>query len=379
MVHLEKGDSLSSSIPSLRTLDQLTNRENRMAGLKSFWEFVEKTLRDVSSQESIEKSTSTMVAAFQLAGTLKKEGSNVEALQPLIKKITPFLETLDTPLGKIAEKIVPFLPIFTGLLKFFLDNTKENLTYPETIKLICLVSYTHSLKKSLESLEEKKRNNITTTLSTLLRSQISGLEQLTFDESQAKRALHHFNQSDLAKECNRILRGQLIEGGMEAKEVDFLLMKVSGSTYRYIYRAMCETLKKIEDPNQLTLLSPPHHSWYELNEHYDAIDKYLERKIDSLPEENINRLDSENNITLEEIYVPIEVSLLEERSSAKLRVMPLHEWAKKNLLDPGKQNKVMFVQGGAGQGKSSFCSVFSHWVRQHLHPVWTPVLIRLKD
>jgi len=49
------------------------------------------------------------------------------------------------------------------------------------------------------------------------------------------------------------------------------------------------------------------------------------------------------------------------------------------LADENKQNRVMFVEAGPGRGKSVFCRMFADWVRQHLHPIWTPVLIRLRD
>ncbi|WP_445300135.1 pentapeptide repeat-containing protein [Microcoleus sp. D3_18_C4] len=39
----------------------------------------------------------------------------------------------------------------------------------------------------------------------------------------------------------------------------------------------------------------------------------------------------------------------------------------------------MFVEAGPGRGKSVFCRMFADWVWQNLHPVWTPVLIRLRD
>ena len=39
----------------------------------------------------------------------------------------------------------------------------------------------------------------------------------------------------------------------------------------------------------------------------------------------------------------------------------------------------MFIEAGPGRGKSVFCRMFADWVRQHLYPVWTPVLIRLRD
>ena len=57
----------------------------------------------------------------------------------------------------------------------------------------------------------------------------------------------------------------------------------------------------------------------------------------------------------------------------------LETWAKQLLADEKKQNLVMFVEAGPGRGKSVFCRMFADWIRQQLHPVWTPVLIRLRD
>jgi hypothetical protein len=54
-------------------------------------------------------------------------------------------------------------------------------------------------------------------------------------------------------------------------------------------------------------------------------------------------------------------------------------WARAMLADARKQDKVMFIQGGPGRGKSVFCRMFAEWVRHYLHPVWTPILIRLRD
>ncbi len=57
----------------------------------------------------------------------------------------------------------------------------------------------------------------------------------------------------------------------------------------------------------------------------------------------------------------------------------LETWAKQLLADEKKQNLVMFVEAGPGRGKSVFCRMFADWGRQYLHPLWTPVLIRLRD
>ncbi len=57
----------------------------------------------------------------------------------------------------------------------------------------------------------------------------------------------------------------------------------------------------------------------------------------------------------------------------------LETWAKDLLANPDKNGQVMFIQGGPGRGKTVFCRMFANWVREHLHPIWTPILIRLRD
>ena len=55
----------------------------------------------------------------------------------------------------------------------------------------------------------------------------------------------------------------------------------------------------------------------------------------------------------------------------------METWAEKTLLDAKQQ--VLFIQGGPGRGKSVFCRMFADWVRRELHPIYTPILIRLRN
>ncbi|MEJ1933961.1 pentapeptide repeat-containing protein, partial [Nostoc sp. NIES-2111] len=57
----------------------------------------------------------------------------------------------------------------------------------------------------------------------------------------------------------------------------------------------------------------------------------------------------------------------------------LDTWAKKILLHPDNLEQVMFIQGGPGRGKSVFCRMFAYAVWRQLYPLWTPILIRLRD
>ena len=91
----------------------------------------------------------------------------------------------------------------------------------------------------------------------------------------------------------------------------------------------------------------------------------------------------EEEFTFKDIYVPLEVKPVKQDSSEVelyARAENIEHWAKKLLLDDERQNQeVLFIQGGPGRGKSVFCRMFADWVRENLHPAWTPILIRLRD
>ncbi|MEM9824716.1 MAG: NACHT domain-containing protein, partial [Bacteroidota bacterium] len=63
----------------------------------------------------------------------------------------------------------------------------------------------------------------------------------------------------------------------------------------------------------------------------------------------------------------------------KKKAVELDTWAKDLLTNPDKNDRVMFIQAGPGRGKSVFCWMLADWAREHLHPIWTPILICLGD
>ncbi|MCY7382427.1 MAG: pentapeptide repeat-containing protein [Microcoleus sp. CAN_BIN18] len=79
--------------------------------------------------------------------------------------------------------------------------------------------------------------------------------------------------------------------------------------------------------------------------------------------------------------MPLKAKLIDKNGKVdrNAEAFDLETWAKESLADENKQDKVMFVEAGPGRGKSVSCRMFADWVRQYLHPVWTPVLIRLRD
>jgi hypothetical protein len=110
---------------------------------------------------------------------------------------------------------------------------------------------------------------------------------------------------------------------------------------------------------------------------YDSIDRYLTEQIAAKPLETVFA----ESFTFKDIYVPLKAKPVDKNGHVveTLHATSLQDWAKDILNDPQKQGQVMFIQGGPGRGKSVFCRMFADLVRQQLHPILTPVLIRLRD
>ena len=118
------------------------------------------------------------------------------------------------------------------------------------------------------------------------------------------------------------------------------------------------------------------------NSKYYSIENYLKEQIS--PETNnpdakaLWQVFNEENVTLSDIYVSLEGKLFNEQNEiVEQNLVNLEAWVQKKVLESAPQ--VIFIQAGPGRGKSVFCRVFANWVRENLHPIWTPILIRLRD
>ncbi|MDV2990805.1 MAG: hypothetical protein N4J56_000459 [Chroococcidiopsis sp. SAG 2025] len=117
----------------------------------------------------------------------------------------------------------------------------------------------------------------------------------------------------------------------------------------------------------------------ELLKKYNSIERYLKEEIASKPNETIFN----EKFTFEDIYVLLKARRvdLNNKIDESKESFDLETWVKNLVLDRdlNKLTQVIFIQAEPGRGKSVFCRMFTDWVRQHLHPMWTPVLIRLRD
>jgi tetratricopeptide (TPR) repeat protein len=237
--------------------------------------------------------------------------------------------------------------------------------------LVSQVAYLDSLKAILkEDLQLQQQINQQKPVSENLARQIKKLGEQEFEEREAKKAILYFHESKLAEAFNQVLQQRLQEAGLIEADAKTVTEKVARKTDEY----MLPTLVKVGDKVKQLV------EWYRVGgkdklEKYFSIDDYLEQQIKPKPEEKIF---DETDITFRDLYVPLQVKELDEKGNVTSQI---EEFVNSILseTDKNKQKQVLFIQGEAGRGKSVFCRMFADWVRQNLHPSFTPILIRLRD
>ena len=328
------------------------------------WKFLNTDIKELCSAEAAEAIGEAGKTAAELAKMVKEQG--------LDNNSNLLLEVLNSPLAQVVGTGLPFVGIAAKLLAFFIERTQQQPTLAECIFLVSQAAYLESFKDFLEE-DTSLLNRIgQTPVSEGVKQLLKNLADLEISEKAANETVICFRDSMLATEFNLVLSQRLQQAGLNADEAQILTKRVAANTHRYLIKAWAacgEAMKHLEPPS----IS----EWREEQEKYHSIDKYLQEQIASLPLEPVFK----ENFSFKDIYVPLKAQRLDQNGKLIEDEEPfdLETWAKGLLADEKKQNQVMFVEAGPGRGKSIFCRMLADWVGQHLHPVWTPVLIRLRD
>ena len=326
--------------------------------------------KSLVSAEIVEGLANASEKVFALAETLSdKDNQSNDQIKQLVEKIPTLLEALNSPLGQVVKSSVPFLPIATGLIQFAISVNNEEPTVAETVAIASQVAYLESIKEILAS--ESVFADDTTKQSQQVQEQLKKLADLEISDRQARDTLVCFHQSQLAEAFNQVLSLKLRETGIAPSQVEIWVKRVAMNTQRFMITALVDSQAGVQ---QLI-------DWYssggkEEEEKYQSIDNYLE-EIKKLPKAPVFK----EHFSFQDIYVPLNAIPLdangEEISNAEDFV--LEKWVRKFITNSEKSGKVIFIQAGAGRGKTVFCRMFADWVRQNLHPLLTPIVIRLRD
>jgi uncharacterized protein YjbI with pentapeptide repeats len=206
-----------------------------------------------------------------------------------------------------------------------------------------------------------------------IKNAVNQLLQLKFNHELIQKTLTSFPESPLGCALNNLLSTYLEQTKLDKYTISIITGWVAWETKKHVESLLsCEqedfvARVKVYITAQKT----------KANKKFSSIESYLAEQICTSPSNPWQVFDE---VRISDIYIPLKCHVLNSNGrNEHLQLVDLQTWAFEKLTDPSKNNKVMFIQAESGGGKTVFCKMFANWVREHLHPIWTPILIRLQD
>jgi uncharacterized protein YjbI with pentapeptide repeats len=316
-------------------------------------------------EESQNTTIETGKAVLEAAKTFKEQSTNVEALKFLLQNSSSLLDILCSPLTQVLRARLPFVPIGIALLRFYREVTKQYPSLEDCVFIVSQAAYLESVIEIL-SLYPAVNWDANLNITKVLTKQLQKISEIELDYHTASQAIACFHQSELAPAFNKVLLARLTAVNIPKANAILLTKRVAWNTHRYMVKAWIQSGDAVKNVIQDSL-----RQWYKEQQKLQSIDTYLQRYLTAKSLENI----FDENFAFKDIYVPLKAKYVNENPET----VDLEKWAKEILLNPNAKEQVIFIQGYSGSGKSFFCQMFADWVRQHLYPIWTPILIEIKD
>ncbi|MBP5974151.1 pentapeptide repeat-containing protein [Brasilonema sp. CT11] len=333
-----------------------------------------RSFRELLSTETLETTVESGKAVLEGAKTLQEQGKNLELLKPLVEQSSSLLEVLCSPTAQVVGAGLPFVPIAIAILKLYRHITRKEPTLEECVTLLSQAAYLESFKEIISSPQNQSIladwNSKPHTEAVI--KQLKKLGDFELDAKATRRAIVSFPDSQLAQEYNQVLSAQLQQIGATEDQALIFANLVASNSVRHFFDALLQAGDSVKPLAELY-----RNGGLEALRKNDSIDQYLEEKIAAKPDEPVFN----ETFSFRDIYVPLKARNVDKNGKIddKSAQFNLETWAKTILIEQKKKQQVIFIQGGPGRGKSVFCRMFADWVRQYLHPMWTPILIRLRD
>ncbi|MBD2568957.1 pentapeptide repeat-containing protein [Anabaena lutea] len=284
---------------------------------------------------------------------------------------------------------IPLIGLGGKWLQSISNNRKSQLE--EWVALAVPLAYISSFDNLVRKNYwlEKRFNNAASGVE--IQQEITELGKLELDAKLAKQALTDFTESHLGLILKRQLSSYLEKAGIDKYTAEIITGWVGWGTLNCIAELISQEIKSKSSLSEILNQNLIAAQEKIKNTKYSKINSYIQDQISPESSNTVIKerwqILGEKDLTIPDLYVPLQAELLDsngkviENANPKQSPVILEKWAKDLLINPNsqQQNQVMFIQGGPGRGKSVFCRVFAEWVHQNLHPVWTPILIRLRD
>jgi hypothetical protein len=267
-------------------------------------------------------------------------------------------------LGQVVKESVPFLPIATGIVGFFVQQNQKEPDLAESVLLVCQVAYLESFRElkfiPVAEREELVKKFNGESASTAVKKQLEDIgeklelngQEIKFGKDEAKQTLLCFHDSELAQIFNALLSQRLTDTGFSASAANILVDRVARYTHRYLKEIVGEITDRI--PALVAIYGA---GWEDDERRYQSIDRYLDEVIASKPQETV----FDEEFTFADIYVSLEVRSVKDNGSIdeNLLPQPIEQWSVELLNTSDEKQPVLFIQGAPGRGKSVFCRIFA--------------------
>nr|WP_225226123.1 pentapeptide repeat-containing protein [Komarekiella delphini-convector] len=315
---------------------------------------------------------------------LEKAGENVERGTESFKNVIDLaiaLGILASPSAPVFSAALPFVGVIAkkglGILH---DKTNQKPEIEKWVAVACPIAYINSFNTLVQRnvwLQERLNVQIA---EQGVKSEFNQLGELELNNNQAEKALTDFCNSILGQALNQQLLAYLQKVGIAENIASIVTGWVAWDTYNYIEQLFSY---ESEDVRQTLSLMITAAQEVRANEKYASIESYLKEQISPSPSnplliERWKVIGEEFKIP--EIYVPLKAYLLDSNGELKEKsVVDLENWVTEQLNKSEINRQVIFIQASPGRGKSVYCKMFAERVRKELHPIWIPILIRLRD
>jgi uncharacterized protein YjbI with pentapeptide repeats len=348
--------------------------------VKQLWRDVWQGLNTpISWEGTVRGSVDSLKTIAELAKAIK-DNKSAQELAPLVTHFSSLLDVLSSPLGQVATAALPFVPLATGLLKYMVEATRQEPTLGVGVAIAAQAAYLKSVQVFLEQHPELVQRFSGQSASAALTKQIHQVgetleldgKQVELTEREARETLICFHESQLARIFNGLLSQRLQEAGVSLEESERTTERIARSTHRYLKEIVAEVREQVK-----RLAAVYGEGWFQDQERYASVDRYLEEVIARKPHETV----FDEPFTFTDLYVPLRVQPVNKEGKIAKEDTPkdIETWAETQLEDAEKKRQVLFIQGGPGRGKSVFCRMFADKVRREWSPIWIPLLIRLRD
>ncbi|AFZ57491.1 pentapeptide repeat-containing protein [Anabaena cylindrica FACHB-243] len=318
---------------------------------------------------SVEKNLNTTIetgqAVIEATAGIQKQGVSLETLKSVLQNSSSLLDVFCLPLAQIIDSEFSFLSLGIALLKFYGDISPGNLTLEDCVSIISQAAYLESTKEILSLYpaitEDTNADNLPEVSKKLI-----NIHRLELDDQSATDTIFCFHESQLATAFNQILSARLIAPDVTKYLANLLTKRIAANTQRYMIQAFINLGAVIENIIHIDLIY-----WQQAQANIHSIDEYLDKYITSPALETV----FQQGYSIQDIYIPLQAKSQNLNSD----ILDLETWTKGMLLNPNKLSQLILIQGQTGRGKSTFARIFANWVKTHLYPLWTPILIDLKN